>query len=211
MAGIQTESTSDAGGGLNVGYIDQNDWMAYNSITFPSAGVYKVEYRVASLNGGKLSLDLNAGSIQLGALDVPATGGWQTWTTISQLVTVNAGTYNLGVFAQSGGWNLNWIRITKQTNSQAATSAAIGSVQELKEEQPIKLFPNPATAAINISSNIDLAGSTAMVVDQMGNTVLTVTATTYDNTVDIQSLPAGIYTVIVKQSSGIIKARFLKQ
>jgi beta-glucanase (GH16 family) len=111
MAGVQTEACTE--GGLNVGWIDTGDWMAYNNITFPTSGTYRVEYRVASTGGGTLSLDLNAGSIQLGQLGVPNTGGWQNWTTVSHTVTINAGTYNLGVYAQQGGWNLNWIKFTK--------------------------------------------------------------------------------------------------
>ena len=111
MAGVQLEACSE--GGQDVGWIDTNDWMAYNSISFPTSGSYKVEYRVASAAGGKLSLDLNAGSIALGQLAVPATGGWQSWTTISHTVNINAGTYNVGVFAAQGGWNLNWIKFTK--------------------------------------------------------------------------------------------------
>lgn len=111
QAGVQTEACSE--GGLNVGWIDTNDWMAYNSINFPTSGNYRVEYRVASPSGGTLSLDLNAGTIQLGQLGVPATGGWQNWTTISHTVNINAGTYNVGVFAPRGGWNLNWIKFTR--------------------------------------------------------------------------------------------------
>lgn len=87
--------------------------MAYNNVTFPSSGSYRVEYRVASPSGGALSLDLNAGGILLGQVQVPATGGWQTWTTVSHTVTVAAGTYSLGVYAAQGGWNFNWIRITR--------------------------------------------------------------------------------------------------
>ncbi|HEU4551686.1 MAG TPA: carbohydrate-binding protein [Chitinophaga sp.] len=114
MLGVQTENTTDAGGGQNVGWIDTGDWMAYNNITVPTSGAYKIEYRVASLNGGgRLSQDLNAGSIVLGAIDVPSTGGWQNWTTISQTVNINAGTYNFGIYAAAGGWNINWFRITK--------------------------------------------------------------------------------------------------
>lgn len=114
MSGVQTETTTDAGGGSNVGYIDTGDWMAYNSITIPTTGTYKIEYRVASQSGGgRLSLDLNAGATILGYLDIPSTGGWQNWTTVSHTVTINAGTYNFGIYAQSGGWNLNWFRITK--------------------------------------------------------------------------------------------------
>lgn len=111
MSGVQTEACTE--GGQNVGYIDTGDWMAYNSITFPTSGSYRVEYRVASTSGGTASLDLNAGSVVLGQVGIPNTGGWQNWTTVSQTVTINAGTYNVGVFAQQGGWNLNWIRFVK--------------------------------------------------------------------------------------------------
>ena len=44
---------------------------------------------------------------------MPAARGWQNWTTVSHTVNINAGTYNVGVFAPKGGWNLNWIRFTK--------------------------------------------------------------------------------------------------
>jgi hypothetical protein len=111
--GVATEGTADTGGGLNVGWIDANDWMAYANVTFPASGSYSIDFRVASPNGARLSTDLNAGTIQLGDLAIPATGGWQNWRTISRTITVTAGTYNLGVFAQAGGWNLNWIRIHK--------------------------------------------------------------------------------------------------
>lgn len=111
--GVQTEATSDSGGGLNVGWIETNDWMAYNNITIPTSGTYTIEYRVASPSGGRLSADLNGGGILLGELAIPATGGWQSWTTISHNVHMNAGTYNFGVFAKVGGWNINWIRIKR--------------------------------------------------------------------------------------------------
>lgn len=111
--GVQTEATTDTGGGQNVGWIDTNDWVAYSNITIPTSGTYTIEYRVASPSGGRLSADLNGGGILLGELTIPSTGGWQNWTTITQTVNINAGTYNFGVFAKVGGWNLNWIRIRR--------------------------------------------------------------------------------------------------
>jgi hypothetical protein len=114
MAGVQTEGTSDAGGGLNVGWIDTGDWMSYASINIPASGSYRVEYRVASPNSnGQLSLDLNGGASVLGYMTIPNTGGWQNWTTVSHTVNLNAGTYNFGIYAQTGGWNINWWRITR--------------------------------------------------------------------------------------------------
>lgn len=112
MSGVQVEATTDTGGGQNVGWIEAGDWMAYNSITVPTTGTYTVEYRVASLNGGgRLSLDLNGGTTVLGEVAIPNTGGWQNWTTVSHTVHINAGTYNFGIYAQAGGWNINWWRI----------------------------------------------------------------------------------------------------
>lgn len=112
-ATVQTETTTDINGGLNVGWIDATDWMSYASITFPESGEYSVDYRVASISGSRLSLDLNAGSIQLGAVDIPATGGWQSWTTVNQTVYIDAGTYSVGIYAPLGGWNINWFKFTK--------------------------------------------------------------------------------------------------
>lgn len=115
MSGVQLEATQDPQGGVqNVGWIDATDWMTYTNVNFPSSGTYRVEYRVASLNGGGLlDLNLNAGATSLGQLAIPSTGSWQVWTTISHNVTVTAGTYNLGIYAVQGGWNINWLKITK--------------------------------------------------------------------------------------------------
>jgi len=108
---VDIEATTDTGGGYNIGWIEQGEWWAYNGVNIPSTGSYIIRMRVASPSGGTASVDLNAGAIQLGNFAIPATGGWQTWTTVSRTVTLNAGTYNLGVFAQSAGWNFNWIEI----------------------------------------------------------------------------------------------------
>ena len=115
MRGVQTEITSDVGGGVNVGWIDTWDWMSYPAVTIPSAGVYKVEYRVArGVSGsGSLQFEKAGGTPVYGTISIPATGGWQSWVTVSHLVTLNSGLQNFGIKATVGGWNLNWFRITK--------------------------------------------------------------------------------------------------
>lgn len=114
MQGVQTENTTDTGLGINVGWIDAGDWMSYSNTNIPTAGSYLVEYRVASINGATLTLDLSSGN-SLGSVDIPATGDWQAWTTVSHVVTIPAeGDYDLGIYAPTGGWNINWFKITKQ-------------------------------------------------------------------------------------------------
>lgn len=114
---VDIEGTTDSGGGYNVGWIEANEWLVYNNFVVPSNGSYTVKMRVASPSGGTASVDLNAGSIVLGDFAIPATGGWQTWTTVTKTVNLSAGTYNLGVFAKTSGWNFNWIEITSNGSS----------------------------------------------------------------------------------------------
>lgn len=109
--GVDIEMTTDSGGGYNVGWIDATEWLVYSGLSIPTSGNYTIRMRVASASGGTASVDLNGGAVQLGNFSIPATGGWQNWTTVSRTVYINAGTYNLGVFAQTGGWNFNWIEV----------------------------------------------------------------------------------------------------
>ena len=109
--GVDIEATSDNNGSYNVGWIEAAEWLVYPSLSIPSSGNYTIKMRVASLSGGTASVDLNGGAIQLGNFNIGATGGWQNWTTISKTVHINAGNYSLGVFAQTGGWNFNWIEV----------------------------------------------------------------------------------------------------
>ncbi|RQP25605.1 carbohydrate-binding protein [Piscinibacter terrae] len=114
MHGVQTETTSDAGGGLNVGYLDAGDWLSYPSVNIPASGSYVVEYRVASLNGGgNLTLEEAGGSVAYGSINVPSTGGWQNWVTIRHTVQLTAGNHKFGIAIRNGGWNLNWFRISR--------------------------------------------------------------------------------------------------
>ena len=112
QTGIQVETTTDTGGGQNVGYIDANDWMAYR-ISVPTAGTYTVSYRVASQSGGGgIRLEPFGGGTAYGTIAVPSTGGWQTWTTISHNVTLPAGNIDIAIVATSAGFNINWFSIT---------------------------------------------------------------------------------------------------
>nr|WP_242523924.1 cellulase family glycosylhydrolase [Microbulbifer salipaludis] len=112
---VQTESTSDIGGGLNVGWIDAGDWMTYNvAVPASSTGNYQISYRVASPAGGSLQLEQPGGTVAYGSLVVPATGDWQSWTTIAHNVILPAGTTELAIAVTGGGWNFNWFEVQAQ-------------------------------------------------------------------------------------------------
>lgn len=111
MFGIQTEATTDSGGGLNVGWIDAGDWFAYQ-ITVATTGTYTLEYRVASQDSST-GFDLLLNDVKIDSQDVAQTGGWQTYETVSTEVVLTAGEHTLKFNGLGGGgWNLNWFRFT---------------------------------------------------------------------------------------------------
>jgi Carbohydrate binding module (family 6)/PKD domain/Secretion system C-terminal sorting domain len=119
MSGIQTQSTSDTGGGLNIDYINNGDWMDYN-LSAASTGNYTVGFRVASTYAGsQIQLKKSDGTI-LTTVTVPNTGGWQTWTTVTASVSLTSGnqTIRLQAIVPTGlpyGFNLNWLQFTTAT------------------------------------------------------------------------------------------------
>jgi beta-glucanase (GH16 family) len=111
MSGVQTETTTDTGGGLDVGWIDNGDWMDY-AVNVATTGNYTVSYRVAALSQqGQIYLQRNGAT--LATTTVPVTGGWQNWTTVSSTVSLTAGTQTLRLLAGASGFNVNWINFTK--------------------------------------------------------------------------------------------------
>ncbi|MFW5656522.1 MAG: carbohydrate-binding protein [Bacteroidota bacterium] len=111
MSGIQTQTTSDVGGGENVGWINAGDWLDY-TVNVATAGQYDVTFRLASLSNGA-KFDLKNESTVLTSVNEPATGGWQTWTSVTKTVTLSAGTQTLRILATGDGWNYNWMEFTE--------------------------------------------------------------------------------------------------
>lgn len=187
--GMVVENCTDAGGGQDMSSIDAGDYLVWNSINFPTSGTYTIDYRVASgANGGTISADLNAGSIQLGNTTIPGTGGWQTWTTVSKTVTVNAGTYNFGVYAQTGGYSLNWVRITRTGTALQATPAVAGP-------GATTLYPNPIAAGERLQTEASLLGSRYQVLDALGR--VAGRGTVAPGGLDTSGLPAGRYQLLL--------------
>ncbi|WP_111977729.1 carbohydrate-binding protein [Algibacillus agarilyticus] len=107
MAGLQTETTADVGGGENIGWIDSGDWAEYK-IDVANLTDFVVNFRVASnANNGRVEL-LVDGNI-VGGIDVSNTQGWQSWQSLALPLTLSAGEHNVRLNFIQGGFNLNWI------------------------------------------------------------------------------------------------------
>ena len=203
--GMTVEACSDAGGGQDMGYIDAGDYLVWNNVNFPTTGTYLIEYRVASgASGGTISADLNAGTTQFGNTAVPGTGGWQTWTTVAKTVSVNAGTYNFGIYAQTGGYNLNWVRITKQGAARALATTGAAA------ETALTIYPNPVRDRLTLAAGPEFAGSQLSILSIEGRLVWR--GTYRGETVDVSALRPGLYTLLAQTADGRkVVSRFSKE
>ena len=208
MSGVGVENTSDEGGGKNVGYLDAGDRLTYNGVNFPSTGSYRIEYRVASPNGGSLAADLSGQALG-STVPLPATGGWQKWQTISQTVNITAGTYNLGLRAVAGGWNINWLRITAVGSTAATARTALAATPAAAADAAeLEIYPNPATDQLLLRSARGLAGSRYQVLNALGQTVASGAADA--GRLDVSALPPGTYTLRLTIEGQQFTRRFAK-
>jgi endoglucanase len=140
QSGIETETTTDAGGGLNIGYTDAGDYLDF-LVDVQSAQIYQVNFRIASLNqSGAVQLQIiddEENTTILGNYTFQVTGGWQTWRTKSGTAELPAGMYILRILITAAGFNLNWLSFTQPS-----------STQDNEIDSNVLLFPNPCREEI---------------------------------------------------------------
>ncbi|MBP2629613.1 MAG: xynD2 [Firmicutes bacterium] len=109
-SGVETENCSE--GGMNVGYIENGDWIKVKGVNFGS-GAASFDASVASAtNGGNIELRLDSPTGTLiGTCAIQGTGNWQSWVTKSCNVSGATGVHDLYLkFTGGSGYlfNLNW-------------------------------------------------------------------------------------------------------
>jgi hypothetical protein len=116
-SGVATETTTDAGGGQDVGWIANGDWAEYDGVDFGSSAATQFRARVASGAGAGISglvqvrLDSRSAA-PIGSFAVANTGGWQSWQTIPANITGVTGKHTVFLTFSSGQpadfVNVNW-------------------------------------------------------------------------------------------------------
>ena len=195
MNGIQTENTSDTGGGRNVGFIDQGDWMDY-TITVPTAGTYTINSRMASVPGNAAVQFQVNGSV-LGTTNIYATGGWQSWITLSTNINLAAGTQTLRLYSVGDGFNINWFELESQAIGAKAALAIDANL--------IGLYPVPAKVELNVEvQNYESIISMA-VLDLNGRIVFENKSINQNITIfDTSSLNKGLYLIRIQYSDAFV-------
>jgi endonuclease/exonuclease/phosphatase family metal-dependent hydrolase len=113
QTGVDIESSSD--GGYDVGWTAPGEWLNY-SVNVTSSGSYTVQLRVASSGGATMRVGFNRSNVWQ-TVNVPSTGGWQSWATVSFPANLNAGQQLLTVLFDTGNVNLNNVKVVSGTTA----------------------------------------------------------------------------------------------
>ncbi|WP_239089393.1 glycoside hydrolase family 16 protein [Sphaerimonospora thailandensis] len=117
QSGTSVETTSDTGGGQNVGYIANGDWLRYDRVDFGSTPATQFKARVASGApsgvSGLIQVRLDSPTAApIGSFAVADTGGWQSWRTVPANISAVTGTHTVYLTFSSGQpadfVNVNW-------------------------------------------------------------------------------------------------------
>jgi endoglucanase len=147
MSGVTTQATSDTGGGLNLTSLQAGDWVEY-SLNVMESGYFRVDYRVASSTGGGAFELRTLSQAVVSSKTVEATGGSQTWITISDTIYLPARKQSFRVYVVSGGWNLNWFDFVKveETSIFDRAVSATGYV--------LLVHPNPVHDVFSVTYRV---------------------------------------------------------
>jgi hypothetical protein len=212
MSGVETETTTDVSGGLNITDTEMGDFMNYKNVNFPVSGSYMIEYRVASVSGGRILTDLNNQKIILGSVTIPQTRGGQYWQTVTQTVHVDAGNHKLEIYVQSGDININWIRITKigVVGTAAAMISENSTIIAKKEvnDSELLVYPNPVSEVLFFTK--DVIGGKLSIVDSQTGSIVT-TQEIKDNNINVSGLKKGVYLIVFEIDGVQTIKRFLKK
>ncbi|MDX2944904.1 MULTISPECIES: glycoside hydrolase family 16 protein [Streptomyces] len=117
QSGTLTESTTDTGGGQNIGALANGDWALFQNVNFGSTAATQFVARVASGADAGVSglvevrLDSRSNG-PVGSFSIADTGGWQSWRTVPANISRVTGTHDVYLTFTSGQAqdfvNVNW-------------------------------------------------------------------------------------------------------
>ena len=124
--GVDLETTSDTGGGDDLGWTASGQWFKY-TVKVATAGTYTITFRVASETAisDAFHISNSSGTNLTGSVAVPHTGAYQNWTNVLATVTLPAGQQTLTFNQDTGGWNLNYFSSASGTGGGGVGSSKL--------------------------------------------------------------------------------------
>lgn len=198
--GVDIESTSDAGGGYNIGWSEAEEWLEY-SVWVKKTAKYDFTVRASSPENNRTVSIFMDDSLIIDAFPISNTGGWQNFeSNIKSGIPLDSGLHVMRFKFNTGSINLNFINIQE--------TVKLG-LKEVQEEQ-VRLVPNPASTEVFIQLP---TGDyyTISVLTVTGQEVIRSEKYQPETKIDVSALPAGIYLIQGKSEKSFFIQKFVKK
>jgi hypothetical protein len=193
---VDIETCTDLGGGYNIGYALQGEWLKYtvNVLTTKS---YGLDLRLAADGAGKLMHIEVDGVDVTGPITVPNTGGWQTWTThFVKDIQLTKGTHVVRIVFDASYMNVNYMEFRDLIPTGLESMEILG----------LKMYPNPFANGLRIEGNHQYSYS----ITDLSGALLETGEAQGEQTIGTK-LNAGIYMLSLKTSQGVVNQKIVKQ
>ncbi|MCU0428383.1 MAG: carbohydrate-binding protein [Cytophagaceae bacterium] len=205
---VDIENCSE--GTFNIAYTGAGEWLEYTA-NVSATGVYTIQFRVATpIAGRQIRLDVDGTPVS-GTVTIPATGGWQSWQTVSvPNISLTTGTKVLRLNFLTSDVNVNFIQFVRNTSIRDASEAEQSTIQQ------ILIFPNPVSDVLQITgkkgsdSEIEI-----QVLNALGEVLLRQTAQApegiFNSNLSCKGLDEGVYFIKIISGKEFKIEKFIKQ
>jgi len=196
--GVDLETASSPATGNDLGWTASGQWFKY-TVNVSTAGTYKVSFLVAGdvAVTDAFHLSNSAGTNLTGSVAVPATGGWQSWTTVTANVTLPAGTQTLTLNEDNAGWNIDSMVFTSGTAPSCTSTPSVPT--GLAASGTTSSGTTLSWTASTVASGCTVSSYT---VYENGSTLATVTSGTSYAVSGLAASTTYSYTVAATDSDG---------
>jgi len=106
--GVDLELATAPATGNDVGWTAAGQWFKY-TVNVATAGIYNVNFLVAAPAAVTDAFHIadSSGTNLTGSINVPATGGYEAWQTVTATLTLPAGVQTLTLDQDAAGWNID--------------------------------------------------------------------------------------------------------
>ncbi|WP_439131278.1 carbohydrate-binding protein [Polaribacter sp.] len=201
--GLETENTSDNGAGQNIGFTDPGDYATYK-VFVSKDGNYTLDLRTAAENTeGEIAFELSTEkSLEtLVNVNLPITGGWQSWQTTSTDVALRKGIYTLKMKVVKSGFNLNWFEFKFASNL---------SVPQIYKEK-LTIYPNPLADYFQLKTSDQILVLNIKLIDVSGRIIKSLNPVLDKTVYNLSEIKAGIYFLVLETNKGILKKKLIKK